>query len=333
MKINSDQLQSNLSKKIYPVYLVSGNEPLVVQESSELIRKHLGNVGYSERVVFYLETSFNWGDFLASVNNISLFAEQTLIELRLKGKLGDKGSKVIQEYLKHPASDKVLLIISDKLDSGSLRSSWFKAIDVVGLVVQVWPIDQAKFLPWLANRLKLAGVTLDRDSLQLLAGYCAGNLLAAIQEIEKLILLYGQGRIDAEQIAKAIADNARFDIFDLLDVALAGDVAAAHRILLSLKSEDVEPVMILWAIVNELRTLIKVRGSIDQGTNIEQAMVVNNVWYNRKLLVRKMVNKFNLSKLQHILQQAAKVEMVIKGQDRKRLVWHELERLYLELGR
>ena len=333
MKIKIEQLAPSLKKNIAPLYLVSGDEFLLVQEACDTIRKHAVESGYSERTVFHIEASFNWDNFLGNVNNSSLFGDQEVIELSLKGKMPEAGSKVLQNYAKNPSPDKIILLIANKLDASQQRTSWHKAIDACGIVLPIWPIEQSQLPSWINNRLNMAGLKTDQEGVKLLADHAAGNLLAATQEIEKLILLYGQGNLTHEQIGDAIADNARFNAFNLLDAALSGNTNSLNRILDNLKSENVEPTIILWAITNELRSLINISVATKNGTPLETAYTKNNIWPKRRPLVKMVLNRHNLNNLQHLLRYAMNIDLAIKGADRDRLLWHEIRKVYLKFAK
>lgn len=129
MKINPQQLSSNLGKQLAPIYLISGDETLLVEESCDLIRKACRHQGFSEREIFHIDGSNStWDDVISSANSMSLFADRKLLELRCKSnKIGDVGSKAINRYLEQINPDVVLLIIIPKLDSAQNRSKWVKA--------------------------------------------------------------------------------------------------------------------------------------------------------------------------------------------------------------
>ncbi len=199
MRLYPEKLAGHLQQQLLPVYLVSGDEPLLVQECCDQIRQKAREQGCSEREVIDGGVSgFNWQDILHSAASMSLFAERRLIELRLpSGKPGAEGSSALCEYLDIASGDDVLLIVSGKIDKQSTNSKWYKALDKAGATIQVWPVD-AKNLPrWLQQRVRNAGMSIDNDALQLLCDRVEGNLLAAVQEVEKLKLLATDARITA----------------------------------------------------------------------------------------------------------------------------------------
>jgi len=332
MKIQAEQLIPHLTKNIAPLYLVSGDEFLLVQEACDTIRKHTTDAGYGEREIFYIESGFNWEKFLNSANNTSLFGDRVLIELHLKSKLTESHGKILQNYAKNPAPDKTILIVANKLDSSQQKTTWFKAIDNIGIVLQIWPIELTQLPFWITRRLKAAGLNADHQGIQLLVDHVSGNLLAAMQEIEKLSLLYGNGDLTVEQISSAITDSSRFNIFNLLDAAVNNKAAAVNRILDRLKSENIEPTLILWTITNELRSLINISFNITQGMSADQAITQNNIWNNRKPLVKKVLGQYNLAQLQNFLKSTMNIDLIIKGADNQHLLWHELSKLYLNFA-
>lgn len=329
MKIQLQQLTGHLKRSSIPIFLVSGDEFLLVQEACDIIRKHATDKGYKDRKVFHVENGFNWENFVSSTNNTSLFGDKEVIELHIKNKITDIGSKTLQNYANNPSPDKIVIIISNKLDGAQQRTAWYKSIDSKGVVLPIWPINQEQFPSWVATRLHNFGFKTDQAGIRLLVEHTSGNLLATIQEIEKLKLLYNSGNLTAKQIGTAIADNARFNVFNLIDAAMNNQTAAVNRILDNLERENVEPTIILWAITNELRSLIKISTDINQGVNIEQAMTQNGVWYSRKQLVKNSLKKHSLSQLKNLLKHIINVELIIKGADTQHLLRHEIKKIYL----
>ena len=171
MRIKANQLDAHLSNckdNLSPIYFVSGDEPLQLNEACDNIRQTARRCGYDERQVFYVGASFDWDTLLAAANTLSLFSEKRLIELRIpSGKPGDKGSKAIIEYINNLPVDTVLLIIGGKIEAQSQKSKWFTHIDKVGVICQIWPIDLKQMPEWIAQRLRAAGLTPTNDAISL----------------------------------------------------------------------------------------------------------------------------------------------------------------------
>jgi len=334
MRLYPEKLASHLQQQLLPVYLVSGDETLQVQECCDLIRQRAREYGCAEREVLDGGVAnFNWQSLLHSAASMSLFADRRLIELRLpSGKPGAEGSSALCEYLEVASGDDVLLVVSGKIDKQSTNSKWYKALDKAGATIQVWPVD-AKNLPrWLQQRVRNAGMSIDSDALQLLCDRVEGNLLAAVQEVEKLKLLATDTRITARTVTDAVSDNARYNVFDMADHALGGNASASLRMLHGLRAEGSEPSAVLWALAREIQTLFDVQQDCDRGQSPQQALAARHVWQNRLPCMQAALARHDTTSLSRLVEQAVQVDGSIKGFAGGR-PWDNLERLVVQLCR
>lgn len=315
MQLRHEQLSSHLQKTLAPIYLVSGDVPLLIQEACDAIRLTAFNQGYLERKTFHIETGFSWQELLNTADNFSLFSEKQLLELRIpNNSLGEGGGKVLQAYTERIPADKILMISMGKLEAAAQRTAWFKAVMNAGVVVQIWPIERTQLPRWIAERLAKAKLKIEPVGVQLLVDYAEGNLLAAKQEIEKLQLIFGEDKtLTAEDIAQAINDSARFDVFIFIDVALQGDRKRLLRVLNGLQAEGIEPILILWAITRELRSLVIQAQAVAKNISIEKVLQEHRVWEKRKPLVRAALQRHTVQQLQEMLIQASVIDRMIKG--------------------
>lgn len=315
MKIPANQLSTQLKKSLLPCYLVTGDEPLLVQESLDAIRSTARGEGFDSRDLFVATTGFDWSEFAAAGGNKSLFAERRIIELRLPtGKPGRQGAAAICELLPRLAADLLLIVSAPKLDRGAAASKWVKALQSAGGLVQVWPIDRRELPAWIAARMRAAGLQPDGDAVRLIADRVEGNLLAAQQEIEKLRLLLGAGSVTAEHVNRAVADSSRFDVYKLTDAAVAGDVRRALRILGGVREEGVDPVVVCWALTREVRVLARLADNIAAGSDLGAAMQKCGVWRNRQGLVRNCVGRHAGADFYRLLQALRQADAAAKGQ-------------------
>lgn len=329
MKVRPDQLERHLQKELAAIYFVCGDEPLQVMECADQVRTQARKLDYTEREVLDVDTQFDWNLLLDAGNSMSLFAEKRILELRLpSGKPGKVGSQVLQEYANRPAEDTVLIISSGKLDSSAKNTKWFKTLDQQGIVIQCWPVNTDQLPGWINQRLQSKGITADREAIQLLTDRVEGNLLAAAQEVDKLFLLYGAGKLDFEQTASAVADSSRFNIYDLVDSALTGDVIRTSRIIGGLKSEGVEPVLMLWALSREVRMITQIS---EANVSADAVMTKLRVWENRKALIRKALSRHSAARWKMFLKRCAKIDKVIKGVEDGR-AWDELLMLSTQIA-
>ena len=329
MKVRPDQLQSHLKKELAAIYFISGDEPLQVMESADRIRAAARQRDYTEREVLDVDTQFDWNLLLDAANSLSLFAEKRILELRLpSGKPGRAGSQVLQEYAQRPADDAVLIISSGKLEGSAKNSKWFKTLDQQGVVIQCWPINLDQLPGWIDQRLQSKGIQADRDAVKLLADRVEGNLLAAAQEVDKLFLLYGAARLDFQQVAEAVSDSSRYNIYDLVDSALQGDVVRSAKIIGGLKSEGVEPILLLWALSREIRQLVQIS---EARVSADAAMSQLRIWDSRKPLLRRALSRHKANRWKLFLKRCARIDRVVKGVEDGR-AWDELLMLSTQIA-
>jgi len=263
---------------------------------------------------------------------LSLFTEKKIIEVRISnGKPGDKGSKAICELCTNPNPDNLLLVILPKLERAAQNSKWVKALESSGAHIQVWPITGEQLPRWIKQRLLESNITANQQAVEILAERVEGNLLAAVQEIEKLKLLAIDGKVDAIMMSSVVADSARYNLFEFVDKVLAGDAQSAARSLRGLHSEGTDAIPLLWAITRELRILIKASEQISQGESRDRALKNAGVWEKRLPLFRTAIQRCSAPHLRMLLYQAGAIDRGIKGM-RKADVWDELTTLVLSLA-
>jgi len=337
VKIKADQLQAHLQNavqknQLLPVFVISGAEPLLSQEAADAVRTVARKFGYTERETFHIDAKFDWNPVFNETSSLSLFADKKILELRiLNGKPGDKGSKALCELCENLTADNLLLVILPKLEKGAQNSKWVKTLESKGVHIQVWPVNSSQLPGWIKQRLNQAGIDANREAVQILADRVEGNLLAAMQEIDKLKLLALEGKVDAAIMSSVVADSARHDLFAFVDKVLMGDAQSAARALRGLQNEGTDPLTILWAITRELRVLSKASQQVAQGDHSDRALKNAGVWDRRISLFRKALQRLKPAHLRMLMHQASAIDRGIKGL-RKADIWDELATLVLSLS-
>jgi len=315
VRIKPEQLSAALHKGLMPVYFFTGDEPLQLGEMADAIRKAARKAGFENREIISAETGFEWNQLAFSADSLSIFADKKIIDLRLpSGTPGADGAKALIAYCERLPEDTLLLITAGKMASGALKTRWLEALDKVGVVIQVWPLEGQDLIRWLQQRLQQRGLNAETDGLRILASRIEGNLLAAAQEIEKLYVLYGAGNLSSQQIFDVVADSSRYDVFKLMDSVLSANVNRIFKVLSGLRAEGIAAPIVLWALTREARVLIKIKLAISQEQNREVVFKNNQIWDKRKPLVSNALNRLSDHDLNSILVLSAKADRQIKGQ-------------------
>ena len=308
MRLSADQLPASLARNLAGIYLVSGDEPLLVGEAADTIRAAARAAGYADRTVFFIDRSFAWDELRHASQSLSLFAERRLFELRMPSAKPDKGAQQLADLAAQPPPDVVCLVVTGKLDKKASEAPWVRAVEKHGVWVPVWPVETAALPAWLRARAKQLQVDIEPAAAQLIVDRVEGNLLAAKQELEKLSLLADGKPISADLVLRSVGDSARYDVFQLAEAAADGEAERALRVLLGLKSEGVEPSLILWALVRYLRGLWQARER-----DRLRSTVRGSGWNLAATPSPRALSRLKTLPLGRLLMQASHTDRVIKG--------------------
>ncbi len=266
MKLTQENLSGHLRGPLAPIYLVSGDEPLRVAEATDAIRAAARAAGFTEREVHFIERAGDWAAVQGAVGTLSLFGDRRLLEIRLAtARPGKEGGAVLAALAKGIGAETLVLISSPRLDRDAQSSAWFKALTEAGQWLAIWELDASRLPAWLGQRCRRLGLEPSDAALELLVARVEGNLLAGQQEIDKLRLLVQGERLEADDVLAAVTDSARFDVNRLSEAVLTGDASRALRVVEGLRAEGVEPTLVLWALLRELRLVWSMRQGADAG--------------------------------------------------------------------
>lgn len=331
MQLRAEQLDSHLGGTLAPLYVLHGDEPLLVIEAADSIRTAARARGFTEREVLVVTQYFKWSALAEAAGNMSLFGGDKLIDLRIPtGKPGRDGGDVLTRYAAGPPTGTVTLITLPQMDWKAQKSAWFGALSATGVVMELNAPALDRLPDWLAARLARQQQSADREALDFMAAHVEGNLLAANQEVMKLGLLHPPGELTLEQVRNAVMDVARYDVEDLRQALLAGDAARASRLLDGLRAEGVPAPLVLWIIVAELRTLAVARTEMDVGRSADEALATARIFGARQSPYRRALARLSSAATRTALMQAARLDRMIKGVARGD-VWDEFLQIALRV--
>ena len=331
MQLKGEQLAAHLERELKPIYVVYGDEPLLVIEAADTIRAAARRKGFDEREVLTAISGFNWVELHHAAGNMSLFGGRTLIDLRIPtGKPGREGSAAIQDYCARPSPDSLLLVTLPGLDWSEEKATWLKALAEAGVAVKLIPPNLAELPAWIAGRLNRQQQSTDSDGQRFIAERVEGNLLAAHQEILKLSLLFPAGALSLQQIQEAVLNVARYDLDGVRESLLAGDVARLTRTLDGLQQEGEAPPLVLWAMTEEVRALAVVKTGLKERQPLDLLLKDARVWGTRQALFKRALQRLDADRACAALAHAAEIDRMVKGIGVGD-VWNEFLRLGLSL--
>nr|WP_159464332.1 DNA polymerase III subunit delta [Scandinavium goeteborgense] len=330
IRLYPEQLRAQLSEGLRAAYLLLGNDPLLLQESQDAIRHAAGTQGFDEHHTVTIDASTDWNALFALSQERSLFAMRQTLTLVLP----DNGpNAAINEQLVALIGllhDELLLIIrGNKLTKAQENAVWYNALSGRAAQVSCQTPEQAQLPRWLATRAKQLNLQLDDAASQLLCYCYEGNLLALAQALERLSLLWPDGKLTLPRVEQAVNDAAHFTPYHWLDALLAGKSKRALHILQQLRQEGSEPVILLRTLQRELLLLVNMkRQSVN--TSLRALFDKHRVWQNRRPLFTEALNRLSPEQLRHAVSLLARTEVTLK-QDYGQSVWAELDGLSLLL--
>ncbi|HMN22576.1 MAG TPA: DNA polymerase III subunit delta [Ottowia sp.] len=322
MQVAAAQLASHLQQGLRSLYVVHGDEALLVQEAGDAIRAAAAAQGYGERSVHTVAGAhFDWSAVLAAAGSLSLFAERQIVEIRIpSGKPGKEGSAALQQIAQDAVGNEatLTLVLLPRLDKATRAAAWFGALEGAGVSVPIERVERGQLPAWIAQRLAAQGQRVEageagQRTLQFFADRVEGNLLAAHQEIVKLGLLHAAGELSFEQVEAAVLNVARYDVFKLSEAVLAGRRERVQRMLDGLQAEGEAPVLVHYTLAEDIRALVRVKDALARGRPLPVALREQRIWGLRERLFERVLPRLTEVQLAGLLHAAHQVDGIVKG--------------------
>ena len=332
MNIKPEQLQNSLSNQLASTYFAFGAEILLVEQSLSMIKGIARENGFKERFRFDIDGNFSWDSIISLISSPSLFAEKRIIECRLTtGKIGVKGSKALTEILETLPDDILLIISSGKLEMAQQKSKWFKTLDKKGIIIQHWEVQSNQLVGWITRNMSQLGLDSNIEVANAIAYCTEGNLLASMQEIQKLKIAYPDGKINLREYLNQIDQQSQYSVFGMIDSALQGDTDKVNKVFNSLVDDSAPPVILVSSLYREIKNLVNMSIELKTNQTIESILNNHRVWQKRKPLISNALKKHSYQKLQKLLLRLGRIDRSLKGMDNLD-VYDELQNVVIALS-
>ena len=332
MNIKPEQLQNSLSNQLASTYFAFGAEILLVEQSLSMIKGIARENGFKERFRFDIDGNFSWDSIISLISSPSLFAEKRIIECRLTtGKIGVKGSKALTEILETLPDDILLIISSGKLEMAQQKSKWFKTLDKKGIIIKHWEVQSNQLVGWITRNMSQLGLDSNIEVANAIAYCTEGNLLASMQEIQKLKIAYPDGKINLREYLNQIDQQSQYSVFGMIDSALQGDTDKVNKVFNSLVDDSTPPVILVSSLYREIKNLVNMSIELKTNQTIESILNNHRVWQKRKPLISNALKKHSYQKLQKLLLRLGRIDRSLKGMDNLD-VYDELQNVVIALS-
>ncbi|MCY7297119.1 DNA polymerase III subunit delta [Alteromonas sp. a30] len=313
MQVYPNRLESTLNNALPCFAMIFGDEPQQKLDAIASLRTKALQHGFDERHTLVADSQFEWSQLIEASQSMSLFASRQYIELELPtGKPGAEGSKTLLEIAAQNNPDVMLTLHGPKVDKSVTNSKWFKALDQQGIYIPCYPLEGDRLKAWLNEQIQLVGLQPNPQLAAFFSDFFEGNLLAAKQELQKLLLLYPDGQVDVSQIDKVLVEQSRFNVFQLADVILSGDAQKTVKLLNRLEAEGIEPNIILWALVKEWRTVSTLSLALQHNQPLDKLWGSLRIWQNRKGLYQDALRRLDMTQLNAIQEKLSHLDRALK---------------------
>ena len=332
MQIKAHELERHLSQTLAHIYVLSGDEPLQLEEALDYLRETAREKGFNEKIRFDIGPKFEWQTLEQEIQSMSLFSEKRIFDLRLStNNLSERNAKILESYARSPNQDNLLVISARKIDANTKRRAWYKTIEKNGVTIQFWPVEQAHLPQWIKKRASKYNLKITNDAALLLADKVEGNLVACAQELKKLDLLHSTEIVELKDIIQLVSDNTHFSVFDCVEAALKGDGRKVIRIIQSLRDDGTEPILLAWALTRELRLLEELAREKMLGVNLSSLFSRHRIWAKRQQPLLAALKSHSQEQLESQIKGMAKLDMVLKSASQNS-VWDELTYVCIRLA-
>ncbi|CWW45278.1 TPA: DNA polymerase III subunit delta [Haemophilus influenzae] len=340
-RIFPEQLNHHLAQSLARVYLLQGQDPLLLSETEDTLCQVANQQGFDEKNTIQVDSQTDWAQLIESCQSIGLFFSKQILSLNLPENFTALLQKNLQELISVLHKDVLLILQVAKLAKGIEKQTWFITLNQYepNTILINCQTPTVENLPrWVKNRTKAMGLDADNEAIQQLCYSYENNLLALKQALQLLDLLYPDHKLNYNRVISVVEQSSIFTPFQWIDALLMGKANRAKRILKGLQAEDVQPVILLRTLQRELFTLLEL-------TKPQQCIVTTEklptqqiktefdrlkIWQNRRPLFLSAIQRLTYQTLYEIIQELANIERLTK-QEFSDEVWIKLADLSVKI--
>ncbi len=229
------------------------------------------------------------------VNGVSLFGERKLILVTGSGFFK---SATELSFLEDLEDGNCTIVFRE--DSADKRLKSYKDLLKVGIIFECKRQSEKDILLMLSAAAQGAGRTLSPGAAELLIQGIGNDLTRLLSEMEKLILLVGDGDVIREShVEQACTLSLSARIFDLTDALAAGNKGKAFEVLQALLDEKEAPLIILSILAKNWVSLYKAKLIIEEGGgqgDIQRSLgvapfIAKKLWEQSKRMSKEDIRK------------------------------------------
>jgi DNA polymerase-3 subunit delta len=309
------ELRASLKRKNYlPVYLVHGEEDLLLEESvAAIVNAALPDDERSFNLDIVDCAEVDARDITARASSLPMMGERRVVVARNIERLNAKDLEVLTAYSERPSESTLLVLSGRKAD---LRKKPFAGLHSQGAECACGPLTDNKLPSWIADRVQERGASIDDEAVALLAARIGSSLRELDSEITKILVFIGDRKsIAAADVASVGGFSREFTPFNLQDAVGAGDLQKALTILDHMIDETAEVPFIVWALTDyfgllwRLHHLVKRHG----GGEDRDGFKLTKAWAWKRQYYLDAMKKYPVDRIEGIFRIMADADIGSKS--------------------
>ncbi len=226
--------------------------------------------------VYAFETRMT--DAAAVLRNKSLFARHRLVIVGSAEAIKRKDDvEALLEYIKSPASDATLLLLSSEL-KGEIDKRLLAALP--GERTRIfWEMFDSQKKGWIVNFFHQRGITVEPAAVESMLEMVENNTRDLRVECERLALFLGAGAtVDLESVEQYISHSKEESVFTLFDSVCARDFSLSVEILARiLLSREAEATQLASGLLWQFRRLFAFKRLTAENYGVSEACAKLNI--------------------------------------------------------
>ncbi|EPE37381.1 DNA polymerase III, delta subunit [Candidatus Photodesmus katoptron Akat1] len=310
MRVEANKLQQCLNKQLYSIYLLLGNEPLLIEESRKAIHQKAKKVGFNEFQYFKIERQLDWNQVFNYCQSFSLLSNKRIIELEICEKK-EEINREVNTLIKMMNNDILLIIHRKILSKLKENQQCLNPLTSKCCFIHCFTPDIHQFPQFIQARCKVLGLKVDNQTIKMLAQWYEGNLFALSQSLEKLMLIYPDCKINETRLKESLSHCNHFSSFHWIDALLLAKPNRAQRILRQLKNEGIEAIVLIRIIQKELLKLLQMKYELNNST-LMQVFDKHKIWRSKHHVYISALSRLSFSILKMQIKLLIQCEMATK---------------------
>jgi DNA polymerase-3 subunit delta len=251
-----------------PVYYVHGEDDFLKDDAvRQLIAAAVDPATRDFNLEVRRGSEIDAGTLASLVDTPPMMAERRMVVVRDVGALKKDARAALDLYLKRPAPETILALVT----LGGEAKSDKKLEAAAAITVGFDPLTDDRVPKWIEHQVSELGATIDERAVTLLHEAVGNDLPALVSELDKLVS-YSAGRpIDEAAVAAIVGIRNGETIGDLLDAVLDRDAARALALLPQvLQQPKMGAVPVVMTLATQFIAVAWARSLRDRGTSMGQ---------------------------------------------------------------